>query len=152
MLTPSAQPTANEIQLLNGLKMKHPLNATILTTKDDAYFLIGNTHRKDVALWKTVYEGFMGEAPSIEETVATQKDVDTMLGTSQENEAYYLMETYNVSYVYVSKAMYDLPSSDGIITYMPFDTHFKTIFVSGDASVYQYISNPTLKSPGSRIN
>jgi len=75
-----------------------------------------------------------------------------MLGTSQENEAYYLMETYNVSYVYVSKAMYDLPSSDGIITYMPFDTHFKTIFVSGDASVYQYIPNPTLKSPSNELN
>jgi hypothetical protein len=147
-----AQPTANEMSAFKLIQDETPLNATILTTKDDAYFLIGNTHRKDVALWKTVYEGFMGEAPSIAETVATQKDVDTMLGTSQENEAYYLMETYNVSYVYVSKAMYDLPSSDGIITYMPFDTHFKTIFVSGDASVYQYISNPTLKSPGAELN
>lgn len=147
-----SQPTANELEAFKWIENETPLNATILTTKDDAYFLIGNTHRKDVALWKTVYEGFMGEAPSIEETVATQKDVDTMLGTSQENEAYYLMETYNVSYVYVSKAMYDLPSSDGIITYMPFDTHFKTIFVSGDASVYQYIPNPTLKSPSNELN
>jgi hypothetical protein len=147
-----SQPTANELDAFKWIENETPLNATILTTKDDAYFLIGNTHRKDVALWKTVYEGFMGEAPSIEETVATQKDVDTMLGTSQENEAYYLMETYNVSYVYVSKAMYDLPSSDGIITYMPFDTHFKTIFVSGDASVYQYIPNPTLKSPPNELN
>lgn len=146
-----SQPTANELDAFKWIENETPLNATILTTKDDAYFLIGNTHRKDVALWKTVYEGFMGEAPSIEETVATQKDVDTMLGTSQENEAYYLMETYNVSYVYVSKAMYDLPSSDGIITYMPFDTHFKTIFVSGDASVYQYIPNPTLKSPPNEL-
>lgn len=147
-----AQPTANELSAFKFIESETPLNATILTTKEDAYFLIGNTHRKDVALWKTVYEGFMGEAPSIAETGATQKDVDTMLGTSQENEAYYLMETYNVSYVYVSRAMYDLPSSDGIITYMPFDTHFKTIFVSGDASVYQFISNPTLKGPNTELN
>ncbi len=146
------QPTSNEMSAFKWIENETPLNATILTTKDDAYFLIGNTHRKDVALWKTVYQGFMGEAPSIAETVATQRDVDTMLGTSQESETYYLLDTYNISYVYVSKAMYNLPSSDGIITYLPFDTHFKTNFVSGDASVYQYIANPTLNPPTNNLN
>lgn len=146
------QPTENEISAFNWIKNETPINATFLTTKEDAYLLIGNTNRKDVALWKTVYEGFMGKAPAIDETKATQKDVDIMLGTSQKSEAYYLLNNYNISYIYVSANMYNLPSSNGLITYLPFDTHFKTAFVSGDASVYQYVRNPTLEPPTTKLN
>ena len=126
-----SQPTANEISAFKWIENETPADAIFLTAKDDAYFLIGNTHRKDVALWKTVYEGFMGTAPSVDETVATQRDVDTMLGTAQASEAYYLLNKYNISYVYVSPGMYNITSSNGIITYIPYDTHFKTYFVSG---------------------
>ncbi|MDP3035588.1 MAG: glycosyltransferase family 39 protein [Methanobacteriaceae archaeon] len=147
-----SQPTANEISAFKWIENETPLDAIFLTTKDDAYFLIGNTHRKDVALWKTVYEGFMGTAPSVDETVATQRDVDTMLGTAQASEAYYLLNKYNISYIYVSPGMYNLTSSNGLITYILYDTHFKTYFVSGDASVYKYIKNPTLNPPTTNLN
>jgi hypothetical protein len=145
------QPTANEISAFKWIETETPTNAVFLTTKDNAYFLIGNTHRKDVALWKTVYEGFMGTAPSVYETVATQRDVDTMLGTAQASEAYYLLNKYNISYIYVAPDMYNLTSSNGLITYMLYDTHFKTYFVSGDASVYKYIKNPTLNPPTNNL-
>ena len=146
-----SQPTANEISAFKWIEAETPTNAVFLTTKDNAYFLIGNTHRKDVALWKTVYEGFMGTAPSVDETVATQRDVDTMLGTAQASEAYYLLNKYNISYVYVAPDMYNLTSSNGLITYILYDTHFKTCFVSGDASVYKYIKNPTLNPPTNNL-
>lgn len=146
-----SQPTANEISAFKWIEAETPTNAVFLTTKDNAYFLIGNTHRKDVALWKTVYEGFMGTAPSVDETVATQRDVDTILGTAQASEAYYLLNKYNISYIYVAPDMYNLTSSNGLITYMLYDTHFKTYFVSGDASVYKYIKNPTLNPPTNNL-
>jgi hypothetical protein len=147
------QPSDKEVNTFNWINENTPANAIILTMKDEAYLLIGNTHRKDIILWKTVYQGFMGDAPPLAETVGTQNDVGILFGSAQENEAYYLLDKYNVSYIYITSRMYTMPSAQyGLITYMPFDTHFKTSYITGDSSVYQYISNPTLMPPTTSIN
>lgn len=146
------QPSPEQMETFQWISENTPSDAIFLSMKDEAYLLIGNTHRKDILLWKTVYQGFLGEAPSLTETLRAQNDVGLMFGSAQENEVYYLLDKYNVSYIYVTRNMYTTDATQfGLINFMPFDTHFKTSYVTGEDSVYQYISNPTLLPPNNTI-
>ncbi len=142
------QPTEGEMGAFNWINENTPKNTTILTLKEEGYFLIGNTHRKDLILWKTVYQGFMEKAPSVMDTYRVNKDVSTIFKTSQKNEAYFLLDKYNVTYIFISNNMYKTEVDDyGLGEYMPYDTHFKTAYVNDESAVYQYIKNPTLEPP-----
>ncbi|RJS49737.1 MAG: hypothetical protein CIT03_00970 [Methanobacterium sp.] len=147
------QPSPEEIESFEWIKDNTPVDAVFLTLRDEAYLLIGNTNRRDVLLWKVVYQGFMGEAPSVAETITTHNEVNIIFGTSLPGEAYFLLEKYNVDYIFVGRNMYNAPGSKyGLLNYLPSDTHFKTSYITGDASVYEYVSNPSLESPGNALN
>jgi len=140
-------PTTQQNAAFRWINDKTPADAVFLSKIDDSYPLIGNTHRRDVLLWKTVYEGFMGNPPSLKENTVTRDEVSAIFQSSIPSEVHYLIERNNISYIYLSKATH----MNGIGLQVPVDPHFKTCFVSGDVSVYKYIKNPELKSNYSEI-
>ncbi|WP_367883677.1 glycosyltransferase family 39 protein [Thermococcus peptonophilus] len=127
-----------------------PENATILVWWDmGGYLLIGNTHRKDVVVWKKVYQGgFFGEAPpTVKEAGQAYTDHVIMFSSNQRNFVYYLMKKYNVSYIFVDRRRY----SYGLVRYglmeyaPPYDTHFKLEFCNGGSVIYRFIPEPKLR-------
>ena len=141
-------PTPEQMEAFKWIDENTPADSVFLATMDDAYLLIGNTHRKDVLLWKTIYQGMMGNPPTLKEKEMTEIEVKTIFTTSQPNEAYYFLEKNNITYIYIRKDMHQ----QGLGLYLPTDTHFKTLIVTGDAAVYQYIPNPPLKGEKAKIN
>ncbi|MDI9618106.1 STT3 domain-containing protein [Methanothermobacter sp.] len=140
-------PTVQQNAAFKWINTNTPSDAVFLSTLEDSYLLIGNTHRRDVLLENTVYKGFMGDAPSIVENMAVKNDVSAIFESSLPSEACYLIEKNNISYVYMSDAMH----KKGLGLYVPFNPHFKTCFVSGDVSIYKYIKNPEIQSNSSKI-
>ncbi|MCG2827623.1 prenyltransferase/squalene oxidase repeat-containing protein [Methanothermobacter sp. K4] len=140
-------PTVQQNAAFEWINQNTPSDAVFLSTLEDSYLLIGNTHRRDVLLGNTVYKGFMGDAPSLGENNAVKNDVSTIFESPLPSEACYLIEKNNVSYVYMSKTVH----RKGLGLYIPFNPHFKTCFVSGDVSVYKYIKNPEIQSNSSEI-
>ncbi|MGB9837880.1 hypothetical protein [Methanothermobacter sp.] len=140
-------PTTQQKAAFTWIEDNTPADAVFLSSTEDSYLLIGNTHRKDVLLWKTVYEGFMGDSPSLKENSVTHDEVSAIFDSSLPSEAHYLIEKNNISYIYLSKSMHER----GIGLYIPVDPHFKTCFVSGDVSIYRYIKNPELQSNCSKM-
>lgn len=156
ILTPIAQgayssykyiipPTVKDKEAFEWIKENTPKDATFLTWWDVGYLLIGNTHRKDIVMWKKVYQGFMGEAPDPREAIQAYNDVVTIFGTVQRERAYKLIEKYNATYIYTDRRMRTLGLLKyGLLEYVTYDTHFKTLFVNGNSEVYKYIPNPAL--------
>ncbi len=141
------QPSDSQMEVFNWINDNAPADAIIMSYKDDSYLLIGNTHRKDVSLWKTVYQGFLGEAPDKKETKQVQSDVELLFATEENNEIYFLLNKYNVSYIYMGPELYN-EASNGLITESAIDTHYTTAIATGDATLYQYYRNPRILSPG----
>ncbi len=142
------QPTESQILIFDWLKNNTEEDTIIMSNKDDAYLLIGNTHRKDVVLWKTVYQGFLGNAPSKKETKEVQEDISLLFATEQNNEIYYLLEKYNASYIYISQELYNT-ESNGIITQAAIDTHYTTAIATKDSTIYKYNKNPPISTQSS---
>ncbi len=140
-------PSPEQISAFSWIEKNTPQDAVFMARINESYLLIGNTHRRDVLLWNTVYRGFMGDAPSVKENRMIQKEVSTIFDSSLPPEAYYLIEKNNISYLYLTRNDH----KSGIGLYAPYDPHFKTVFVSGDVSVYRYIRNPELESNTSEI-
>jgi len=125
-----------------------PQNATILVWWDMGYLLIGNTHRRDVVIWKKVYQGFFGNAPTVKEASRAYLDQVLMFSSSQKNYVYYLMRKYNVSYIFVDRKRYSYGLIRyGLMEYAPYDTHFKLEFCNGNSVIYKFVPNPPLKRP-----
>jgi len=141
-------PTQEQIEVFKWIEKNTSKDSVFLATIDDAYLLIGNTHRRDVLLWKTIYQGMMGNPPTLKEKETSEVEVKTMFTTSQPSEAYYLLEKNNITYIYIRKNMHQ----QGLGLYLPTDPHFKTLIATGDAAVYQYIPDPPIKGNGSKIN
>ena len=141
-------PTVKDKEAFEWIKENTPEDAVFLVWWDLGYLLIGNTHRKDVVMWKKVYQGFFEEAPDPQEANKAYADHVVMFSSTQKDRAYTLMKAYNVSYVYVDKyrRAYGLIKY-GLMEYAPYDTHFKTLFVNGNSELYQFIPNPTLLPP-----
>ena len=142
------QPTETQMTVFDWINNNTPENIIIMSYKDDSYLLIGNTHRKDVSLWKTVYQGFLGEAPDKKETKQVQSDVELLFATEENNEIYFLLNKYNVSYIYISQELYN-EESNGLITESAIDTHYTTAIATRDSTLYKYYKNPKILSPGS---
>ena len=157
LLTPVAQgvygayryveaPTVSDKEAYEWIVNNTPQNATILVWWDMGYLLIGNTHRKDVVIWKKVYQGFFGEAPTVKEASQAYTDQVIMFSSNQRNYVYYLMKKYNVSYIFVDKKRYSYGLIRyGLMEYAPYDTHFKLVFCNGGSVIYKFIPDPSLK-------
>ncbi len=157
ILTPVAQgvygayryveaPTVSDKEAYEWIVNNTPENATILVWWDMGYLLIGNTHRKDVVIWKKVYQGFFGEAPTVKEAGQAYTDHVIMFSSNQRNYVYYLMKKYNVSYIFVDKKRYSYGFIRyGLMEYAPYDTHFKLEFCNGGSVIYKFIPEPRLK-------
>ena len=139
-------PTVSDKEAYQWIIDNTPKNATILVWWDMGYLLIGNTHRKDVVIWKKVYQGFFGNAPTVKEASRAYTDQVIMFSSPQRNYVYYLMRKYNVSYIFVDKRRYSYGLIRyGLMQYAPYDTHFKLAFCNGGAVIYRFIPNPKLK-------
>lgn len=138
-------PTVKDKEAFEWIKENTPENAVFLVWWDLGYLLIGNTHRKDVVMWKKVYQGFFEKAPDTQEAKKAYADHVVMFSSTQKERVYHLMKLYNVSYIYVDKyrRAYGLIKY-GLMEYAPYDTHFKTLFVNGNSEIYKFISNPPL--------
>ncbi len=156
LLTPFAQgvygaykyvnaPTISDKEAYEWISQNTPENATILVWWDMGYLLIGNTHRKDVVIWKKVYQGFFGKAPTAREAQRAYTDQVIMFSSPQREYVYYLMKKYNVSYVFVDRRRlsYGLIKY-GLMEYAPYDTHFKLEFCNGNAQIYKFIPSPPI--------
>ncbi|ASJ11933.1 glycosyltransferase family 39 protein [Thermococcus thioreducens] len=139
-------PTVSDKEAYEWIVQNTPENATILVWWDMGYLLIGNTHRKDVVIWKKVYQGFFGEAPTVREAGQAYTDHVVMFSSNQREWAYYLMRKYNVSYIFVDRKRYSYGLIRyGLMEYAPYDTHFKVEFCNGGSVIYRFIPEPTLK-------
>ena len=157
LLTPLAQgvygaykyveaPTVSDKEAYEWIVNNTPENATILVWWDMGYLLIGNTHRKDVVIWKKVYQGFFGEAPTVKEAGQAYTDHVIMFSSNQRNYVYYLMKKYNVSYVFVDRKRYSYGFIRyGLMEYAPYDTHFKLEFCNGGSVIYKFVPEPSLR-------
>ena len=157
LLTPVAQgvygaykyveaPTVSDKEAYEWIADNTPENATILVWWDMGYLLIGNTHRKDVVIWKKVYQGFFGEAPTVKEAGQAYTDHVIMFSSNQRNYVYYLMRKYNVSYVFVDRKRYSYGFIRyGLMEYAPYDTHFKLEFCNGGSVIYKFVPEPSLR-------
>ncbi|MBO8174678.1 MAG: glycosyltransferase family 39 protein [Thermococcus sp.] len=139
-------PTVKDREAFEWIRENTPPDAVFLTWWDVGYLLIGNTHRKDIVMWKKVYQGFFEKAPDPREAIQAYNDVVTMFGTTQKERVYKLMEKYNATYVYSDRRMRSLGLIKyGLMEYITYDTHFKTLFVNGNSEIYKFIPNPPLK-------
>lgn len=139
-------PTVSDKEAYEWIANNTPKDSTVLVWWDMGYLLIGNTHRKDVVVWKKVYQGFFGEAPTVKEAGQAYTDHVIMFSSNQRNYAYYLMKKYNVSYVFVDKKRYSYGFIRyGLMEYAPYDTHFKLEFCNGGSVIYKFIPDPSLK-------
>lgn len=141
-------PTVSDREAYQWIAENTSENATILVWWDMGYLLIGNTHRKDVVIWKKVYQGFFGEAPTAMQASRAYGDHVVMFSSSQRERVYFLMRKYNVSYVFVDRTRlgYGLIRY-GLMEYAPYDTHFKLEFCNGNAQIYRFVPEPPIK-PG----
>ncbi len=139
-------PSVKDKEAYEWIKENTPQNAVFLVWWDMGYLLIGNTHRKDIVIWKKVYQGFFEKAPTPQEAMKAYGDHVVMFSSNQRERAYYLMKLYNVSYVFVDKKRrsYGLIKY-GLMEYAPYDTHFKLEFCNGNAEIYRFIPNPSLQ-------
>ncbi|NJE84888.1 hypothetical protein E3E23_03430 [Thermococcus sp. CX2] len=139
-------PTVSDKEAYQWIIDNTPEDATILVWWDMGYLIIGNTHRKDVVIWKKVYQGFFGEAPTAMEASQAYNDHVVMFSSNQRERVYFLMKKYNVSYIFVDKTRlsYGLIKY-GLMEYAPYDTHFKLEFCNGNAQIYLFIPEPTLQ-------
>lgn len=139
-------PTITDKEAYEWISQNTPEDATILVWWDMGYLLIGNTHRKDVVVWKKVYQGFFGEAPTLKEAGQAYTDHVLMFSSDQRNLVYYLMKKYNVNYVFVDKKRYSYGLVRyGLMEYAPYDTHFKLEFCNGGSVIYKFIPEPELR-------
>lgn len=138
-------PTVKDKEAFEWIKENTPKDAVFLVWWDLGYLLIGNTHRKDVVMWKKVYQGFFEEAPDPQEAIKAYADHVVMFSSTQKERVYHLMKIYNVTYIYVDRyrRTYGLIKY-GLMEYAPYDTHFKTLFVNGNSELYRFIPNPSL--------
>ena len=139
-------PSITDKEAYDWIKENTPQNAVFLVWWDMGYLLIGNTHRKDIVIWKKVYQGFFEKAPTPKEAIKAYADHVVMFSSNQRERAYYLMKLYNVSYVFVDRKRrsYGLIKY-GLMEYAPYDTHFKLEFCNGNAEIYRFIPNPPLR-------
>ena len=139
-------PTVSDKEAYEWISQNTPENATILVWWDMGYLLIGNTRRKDVVIWKKVYQGFFGEAPTVKEATQAYFDHVVMFSSPQREWVYYLMRKYNVSYVFVDRKRYSYGLVRyGLMEYAAYDTHFKLEFCNGGSVIYRFIPEPALK-------
>ncbi|AMQ19165.1 glycosyltransferase family 39 protein [Thermococcus peptonophilus] len=139
-------PSITDKEAYEWISQNTPENATILVWWDMGYLLIGNTHRKDVVVWKKVYQGFFGEAPTVKEAGQAYTDHVIMFSSNQRNFVYYLMKKYNVSYIFVDRRRYSYGLVRyGLMEYAPYDTHFKLEFCNGGSVIYRFIPEPKLR-------
>ncbi|MDI3474463.1 MAG: hypothetical protein PWQ79_1931 [Thermococcaceae archaeon] len=139
-------PSITDKEAYEWISLNTPEDATILVWWDMGYLLIGNTHRKDVVVWKKVYQGFFGEAPTVKEAGQAYTDHVLMFSSDQKSLVYYLMRKYNVSYVFVDRKRYSYGLVRyGLMEYAPYDTHFKLEFCNGGSVIYRFIPEPELR-------
>jgi len=139
-------PTIKDKQAYEWITKNTPKNATILVWWDMGYLLIGNTHRKDVVIWKKVYQGFFSAAPTPKQAMQAYTDSVVMFTSPQRERVFFLMRKYNVSYIFIDKKRlgYGLIRY-GLMEYAPYDTHFKLVFCNGGALIYHFVPFPKLR-------
>lgn len=131
-------PHEEDVEAMMWLRDNSPHDSVVLTWKEEGYYVIGIAERKDIIIWKKVYQGFFEEPPLIEEAKQAYKDVATIFRSTNKERALGLLDEYSVDYIYIDVRMRTALSAleYGLVEYLSYDTHFKPILANGGAELY----------------
>ncbi|MCD6496471.1 MAG: glycosyltransferase family 39 protein [Candidatus Aenigmarchaeota archaeon] len=139
-------PGSGEMEALNWIKNNTPKDSIILTWKEEGYYIMGVTERKDILTWKKIYQGFFEEPPSVDEAKAAYRDMFVMFRSANREWMLRLMNSYSVDYIYIDARMRsELDALKyGLVDYLSYDTHFRPVFANDEAEIYQFVPSPML--------
>lgn len=136
-------PEVREAEAIDWIRTNTHRDSVFLTWREEGYRIIGETQRRDIITWNKVYQGFMGNTPSLQESNMAYSDVVDMFVSANEKKVYYLINKYNISYVYYDKRMWGLGLlAGGLSSYLPYDTHFDPQLANGYSKIDKYVNNP----------
>ncbi|HIK02990.1 TPA: glycosyltransferase family 39 protein, partial [archaeon] len=92
-------PKGGEYEGLAWIRDNTPKDSIILSGREEGYWIVGIADRRDLILWKSLYQGLYGEPATAAESRANYEDALKMLRSSNETLAYELMEKYGVDYI-----------------------------------------------------
>ncbi len=139
-------PSPEEIEALNWIKGNTPQDSIILTWKEEGYYIMGMTERKDILTWKKIYQGFFEEPPSVDEAKGAYIDMFVMFRSANMDWMLKLMDGYDVDYIYIDARMRsELDALKyGLVDHLSYDTHFEPVFANDMAEIYEYNPEPML--------
>ncbi len=137
-------PSQEEIDALTWIRDNTPPDSIVLTWKEEGYYIIGISERKDILTWKKIYQGFFDEPPTVDEAKAAYTDMFVMFRSSQKQWMLDLMDRYSVDYVYIDARMRsELDALQyGLVEYLSDDTYFRPVFANDKAEVYEFERQP----------
>ncbi|UCD03312.1 MAG: glycosyltransferase family 39 protein [Candidatus Aenigmatarchaeota archaeon] len=139
-------PTPGEIEALMWIKENTPEDSIILTWKEEGYYIMGVTERKDILTWKRIYQGFFEEPPSVDEAKAAYIDMFVMFRSANKDWMLSLMKRYDVDYIYIDSRMrLELDALKyGLVDYLSYDTYFEPVFANDMAEIYRFVEEPMM--------
>ncbi len=139
-------PTPDEVEALTWIRDNTPEDSIVLTWKEEGYYIIGLSERKDILTWKKIYQGFFEEPPTVDEAQGAYIDMFVMFRSSQKQWMLDLLDGYGVDYIYIDARMRsELDALKyGMFEYLSHDTYFKPVFANDKAEIYKYESDRML--------
>ncbi len=139
-------PTPGETEALNWIKENTPADSIVLTWKEEGYYIMGVTERRDILTWKKIYQGFFEEPPSVDEAQAAYIDMFVMFRSANRDWMLKLMNGYGVDYIYIDARMRsELDALKyGLVDLLSYDTHFEPVFANDMAEIYRFHPDPML--------
>ncbi len=139
-------PTPGEIEALTWIKDNTPEDSIVLTWKEEGYYIMGVTERKDILTWKKIYQGFFEEPPSVDEAKGAYIDMFVMFRSANKDWMLKLLNGYGVDYVYIDARMRSELDAlrYGIVDHLSYDTYFEPVFANDMAEIYRFEPDPML--------
>ncbi len=139
-------PGPGEMSALSWIKENTPQDSTILTWKEEGYYIMGVTERKDILTWKKIYQGFFEEPPSVADAQAAYTDMFVMFRSANMDWMLKLMDGYSVDYIYIDSRMRSQLDAlkYGLVEHLSHSTYFRPVYANDEAEVYKYEPVPVL--------
>ncbi len=137
-------PSGGEQEALGWLKENAPEDSIVLTWKEEGYYIIGISERKDILTWKKIYQGFFEEPPTVSEAQAAYTDMFVMFRSVNRDRMLKLFDQYSVDYIYIDSRMRtELDALKyGLVEYLSYDTLFRPVFSNDAAEIYRLVREP----------
>ncbi len=136
-------PKGGEYGGLAWIKDNTPTDSIVLSGREEGYWVVGIAERRDLILWKSLYQGLYGKPATAAESRANYEDALKMLRSSNETLAYELMEKYGVDYIYIDKKMHEEQDSFkfGLTEYINTSEKFEWVYEKDNTTVHRFVKN-----------